>query len=377
MLIAVAAVSGSCAGYGGKTHAAAPEEKAAQPGLFAVPENQLEHLHLMPVQKADWQITVHATGTVDWDNDHTAQAIAQVSGPITRILVDTGSFVDVNAPLLVVSSPDITNEIAAYRKARNRLDFETRSLQRSQDLLAHRAIAQKDFESVQADYNDASTDLQDALQALKILGITAPEIEAAERQGVSINPELAVRSPLKGVVVQKLIFPGQLIQAGVTTCFLISDPSRVWVQGHIYEKDLNAIQIGDPVEVTDSSSAVRLPGTVSYIGAMIDAASRTIPVRITTANPKGLLKKDQFVDLVIHTKTQRNVLTAPSSAILYDADNLPFVYVQADAGRFAQRQITTGAQRGNDIEILGGLKEGEEVVSEGAIFLQFANTYQR
>ena len=176
--------------------ASKPETSSSQAGMFSVPENQLSHLQIQPVQKEDWSIVVRTTGTVDWDADHTTQAIAQANGPITRILVDTGSFVRVNDPLLYVSSPDITNAIAAYRKARNRLTLQSAARERSKDLLVHGALAQKDFEGVEADYNDAATDLQNSLQALRIFGITAKEIEEAEHQGVPINPQLAVRSPI-------------------------------------------------------------------------------------------------------------------------------------------------------------------------------------
>ena len=154
VLLAIALGAVSCADSpGGHVGATGPEPKAqtSNAGMFTVPENQLPHLQIKPVQKEDWSIVVRTTGTVDWDGDHTTQAITQVSGPITRILVDTGSFVEANAPLLYVSSPDITNAIATYRKARNRLNFESTTLERSKDLLAHRAIAQKDLEGVQAD----------------------------------------------------------------------------------------------------------------------------------------------------------------------------------------------------------------------------------
>jgi cobalt-zinc-cadmium efflux system membrane fusion protein len=354
-----------------------PELQNSQAGSFSVPENQLAHLQIQPVRREDWPIIVRTTGTVDWDADHTTQAITQVTGPITQILVDTGSFVAANAPLLYVSSPDVTNAIATYRKARNRLNFESEALERSRDLLLHKALAQKDYESVEADYNDAATDLQNSLQALRIFGITAKEIEEAQHQGIPINPQLAVRSPIKGVVVQKLVFPGQLIQAGVNVCFVISDPSTVWVQGHIYEKDLTAIRVGDSVSQTNPALPGVFHGVISYIGAMVDPVTRTTPVRIVTGNPKGLLKKDLVLDAVIRTRTKRNVLTVPTSAVLYDSDNMPFVYVQTEGNRFAQRQATTGIQQDGKLEILSGLKEGEKIVSEGAVFLQFANTYQQ
>ncbi len=368
---------GACGGAEEEVNAARAEPEVSQPTLFKVPESQLAHLQIQPVQKETWAITIHTTGTVDWNADRTTQAITQVTGPITKLLVETGSVVKEGDPLLFVASPDITNAIAIYRKAKNRMDYETRTLERSKDLLAHRAIAQKDLESVEADYNDAGTDLQNALQALRIFGITAREIEDAEHQGVPINPQLAVRSPISGIVVQKLVFPGQLIQAGATTCFAITDPSVVWVQGHVYEKDLTSVRIGDPVEETNSAIPGVFHGVVSYVEAMVDPATRTTPVRIVTRNPNRSLKKDMFVDAVIHTRTEKNVLSVPTSAVLFDADNLPFVYVQTDGGSFAQRMVTTGAQQNNRFEIVNGLKEGEKVVTEGSVFLQFANTYQQ
>jgi cobalt-zinc-cadmium efflux system membrane fusion protein len=115
---------------------------------------------------------------------------------------------------------------------------------------------------------------------------------------------------------------------------------------------------------------------VSYIGDMLDPATRTTPVRIVTQNPSGLLKKDLFLDVVIHDKTTREVLVVPTTAVLYDEQNFPFVYVQVDAGKFAQRLIKLGGQQGDDSEVVQGLKAGEPVVSQGSVFLQFANTYQ-
>jgi cobalt-zinc-cadmium efflux system membrane fusion protein len=93
-----------------------------------------------------------------------------------------------------------------------------------------------------------------------------------------------------------------------------------------------------------------------------------------TSNPGGLLKKDMFVETVIHTRTQRNIIVVPSSAILHDAQNQPFVYVEVQPGKFGQRLVTTGGQQDGQIEIVSGLTEGEQIVSDGSLFLQFANS---
>ncbi len=376
-LVTLLAILSSCRAPQDTKAAASNESRSApQPGLFTVPREQLAHLRIVPVATSNWAIAIHTTGTVDFDADHTTQAITQVNGPISRILVDTGVQVKAGEPLLYVSSPDVANAISTYRKARNQEQLAQLTLNRTQVLLDRGAVAQKDLEAAQAAFNDSATDVQNSLQALRIFGVTKQEIDQAEHQNVAISTELAVYAPIAGIVVQKLVSPGQLIQAGATTCFMISDVSTVWVQGHIFDHDLPSVRIGDTVEESNPAFAQKFHGVLSYIGSMADAATRTTPVRIVTENPAGLLKKDSFIDAVIHTRTQKNVLTVPVSAVLHDEQNEPFVYVEIQPGKFAQRLITVGAQQNDQQEIVGGLEHGDNVVSEGSVFLQFANSYQ-
>jgi cobalt-zinc-cadmium efflux system membrane fusion protein len=352
------------------------DESGSTAAYFTVPPDQLAHLKIGSVTKASWGVAIHTTGTVDWDQDHTTQAITQVNGPITRILVDVGTPVKKDEPLLYVSSPDVANAIAAYRKARNRERFNKTIVDRMKEMLDRGAVATKDYESSAADYNDAATDVQNSLQPLRIFGITAQEIDQAERQGTSIPTELAVRSPISGVVVQKLISPGMLVQAGQTVCFQVSDTSTVWVQGHIFDRDLPSVRVGDRVEENNPSFNRAFTGTIGYVGSFVDPNTRTTPVRIVTANPGGMLKKDMFVDAVIHTSTANNILVVPVAAVLRDDKNEPIVYIQVSPGKFAQRPVGTGPQQNGMVAITSGLQEGEPIVSDGSLFLQFANAIQ-
>jgi cobalt-zinc-cadmium efflux system membrane fusion protein len=371
LLLPLAACSKTPAG---PPEASAAAAAAATAGYFVVPAAQLSHLQIVPALKATWSTVLHTTGTVDWDNDHTTQAITQVSGPIARLVVDTGARVKAGDPLLYVTSPDITNAISAYRKAKNRLDLAQKTLDRSRDLLAHKAIAARDMESAEAGFNDAATDLQAALQPLKIFGVTQADLDDAVRQNVPIRSEFAMRAPIGGVVVQKLVLPGQVIQAGTTVAFVISDVSTVWVQGHIYEKDLTSVHVGDEVEARNSSLPETFHGTVGHVDNFIDPATRTTLVRIVTKNPNGVLRKDLFMDVVIHDRARRDVVAVPVAAVLYDDQNFPFVYVQMEAGKFAQRLVKIGGQQGDQIEVTDGVKAGDLIVSQGSVFLQFANS---
>src|ERR1035438_2611580 len=145
-----------CACGNGKAPGAGAEEaKPVQAGLFTVAAEQMAHLRVVTVGTKVWQTTILTTGTVDWDANHTTQAITQVNGPISRILVDTGAKVKQGDPLLYVSSPDVANAISAYRKARNREILAQRIVDRMNEMLSHGAVAAKDVESAEADYNDA------------------------------------------------------------------------------------------------------------------------------------------------------------------------------------------------------------------------------
>ena len=349
----------------------------AKSGYLTVPSVQLAKLQVEAVGTASWPTVVKTTGVVDFDGDHTTQVITQVSGPIERLAVDVGARVKAGDPLLYVASADVVNAVAAYRKAKNKVDQAKRTLDRQKDLLDHQAIAVRDLEDAQANYNDAESDLQASLEALRVFSLTKEDVADAEKQNTTIRPELALRAPIAGTVVQRLVLPGQVIQAGSTQAFVISDMSTVWVQGHLYENDLDSVHVGDRADVQMPALGQTFQGTVTYIGAMLDAATRTTPVRITTRNPNGVLKKDQFVDLTVHDGRNRDVLTVPSTAVLYDEQNMPFVYLQVSAGNFAQRLVKTGAQAGDRVQVLDGLKAGDRVVTQGSVFLQFASSYQQ
>ena len=342
-----------------------------------MPQNQLAHLKIVEVHKTVWSPAVRTTGTVDWDADHTTQAITQVNGPIARLLVDTGAVVTADQPLLYVSSPDVADAVATYKKARNRLDYSKKTLDRSKDLLEHKVIAQKDLEAAEQDYNDASAELENDLQALKIFGVTQQELDQAQMQGIAINPQLAVRSPIAGVVVQKLVTPGLVIQAGMTACFTISDMSTVWVWGHIYDRDLESVRAGDTVEVTNAAFRQTLSGTVNYIGSLLDPATRTTPVRIVTKNPAGLLKKDMFVDAVIHTRSGRSVLAAPTSAIRSDGRQSSFCLCRSRARQIRPAAGDPRRRAGRRDRVGERSQGGRKNCRRGrGVFLQFANSIQ-
>jgi cobalt-zinc-cadmium efflux system membrane fusion protein len=137
-----------------------------------------------------------------------------------------------------------------------------------------------------------------------------------------------------------------------------------------------SVQIGDRAEVTTSASQTPFVGKVTYIAALVDPATKATAVRVVVPNTRRLLKKDMYVQVSIHGTRQRNGLLIPVTSVLRDDDNLPFVFVQmGETGNaFGRRQITIGSRVGDKYEVTKGLQAGERIISEGALFVQFAQT---
>jgi len=180
-----------------------------------------------------------------------------------------------------------------------------------------------------------------------------------------------IRSPLNGTVVEKLITPGQLLQAGTTPCFTVADVSKVWVTANIFESDLTAVAEGDSAEVLTKAAATNFPGQIDYISAIVDPATRAVGVRVVADNPGDILKKQMYVRVLIHSRREQTGLLVPVSAALRDDEDLPFVYLANTDGSFSRRRITLGARVDDRFEVPEGLAAGDQVVIEGGLFLQF------
>lgn len=347
-------------------------DQSDKPQLFTVPMEQMAHVQVVAAQATDLPRILRLTGTVAFNGFDTTPVITQASGPVSRILVSPGQNVRRGQPLAYVSSPDYSQLRAAYLKARDAFGLADRNYARSEDLYAHHAIAEKDLQQAQSERAQALADQQAAEAALRALGISDPA-QLEERA----SSEAPILAPIGGEVVERLCAPGQVVQAGNTQCFTISNTSTVWVLANIYENQLAYVHVGDPVKITSDAYPDVFQGKISYLGAALDPASRTLQARIDTSNPQGRLKKDMFVVATVRAGVTPGAITVPDAAVLRDAENQPFVYVAAGENQFARRPVTLGESADGRTQIAGGLQPGERVAGDGSMFLQFANSLQK
>jgi len=148
----------------------------------------------------------------------------------------------------------------------------------------------------------------------------------------------------------------------------------MWVLANVFPSDVKDVAVGEPVDVVTDASALPLEGRVDYVAALVDPSSKAIAVRVLVPNMNHILRKDMFVHVGIHATHEHTGLLVPTTSVLRDEENLPFVYVAAPSASFERRRITLGSRVGDRYEVVTGIRAGDKVVTEGALFLQFAES---
>ncbi len=354
------------------TSFSATASSSSIPQLFTIPQDQMSHVQVVTVQPSRLTRTLRLTGAVAYNAFKTTPVITQVGGPVSRILVVPGQKVNVGQPMLDVSSPDYSQLLDAYLKAADSSRLADKNYAREKDLYQHHAVAQRDLEQAESDRNQAQADLNAAEQGMKILGIKNP----ADLAKTASSAEIPVLAPISGEVVERLVSPGQVVQAGQTQAFTISDLSTVWVLANVYQADLAYVRSGDEVTVQTDAYPGTFHGRISYVSPAVDPNTRTLQARIVVDNAGEKLKRDMYCTVTVTAGSISNAIAVPDSSVLRDENNQPFVYVAIGANQFGRRDVEIGQSENGKTQILKGISAGEKVVGDGSLFLQFANSLQ-
>ncbi|HEX5182643.1 MAG TPA: efflux RND transporter periplasmic adaptor subunit [Allosphingosinicella sp.] len=358
---AAAALTLAACSSGGGGGDAADANSNAPVGNVKLSADQLRRIHLFTVAPVAYHRTIAAPGTVDFDNDQATSVLSPFTGPVVRVLVALGQRVAKGQPLALVKSGDYAAAVDAYRKAMVTAANARRVADADKDLAAHNGISAREAAQAQTDAAGAEADRDAARQALVALN----------GAGRASSGAAIIRAPIAGTIVDKEVTPGQLLQAGSTQTFTVANLSRVWVLAQVSNSDLGAIRAGDSATIDAGTAAGSFLGRVDNVAASVDPNSRAVVARITLANPNGFLRKQMYVDVSIQSDKVSTGLLVPVSAVLRDDENLPFVYIALPDGSFARRHVSLGYRDSTRYEIVDGLKPGDRIVVDGAIFLQF------
>jgi cobalt-zinc-cadmium efflux system membrane fusion protein len=366
--MAAAALAGLISCSGKTDNPPAPGVTASNVTLTAA---QRQHIRLYTVRSSQFHKTIATTGVVNFDYDQATSVLAPFSGPVSRLLVSLGSRVKKGDPLAAVDSPDFATSMSTYRSALATAQTDRHLADLDKDLLLHQGVSKREALQAETDAVNAEAARDAALQALVSLNVPPQTIKDIQQGRPASRLEGMIRAPITGTVVEKLITPGELLQAGTTPCFTVANLSRVWVMAQIFGSDLGAVSVGDSAEVATGTDSKGFTGRVDNISALVNPDTRSVAVRVLVDNPEEFLKIRMYVPVLITARRESTGLLVPVSSILRDDENLPFVYLVAGDGSFARRHVSLSFRSGDQYDIADGLKAGDQIVVDGGIFVQF------
>ncbi len=338
---------------------------------FASGSPQIASLTVQAAQPRTLAIT-HLTGRLYWDDEVTVRIFTPVAGRVTRIHADLGDAIQVGTPLAEIDSPDFGLALANARTAAGNLAMAEKAFARNRELLAHGAAAQKDVEAAEAAYVAAQAERDRAQAVLANYGGTVNATNSIYR----------LHSPLPGVLVEKTINPGQELRADLMLAnapnlfaplFVVSDPTRLWLQVDVAESDLASLQPGQQLRIASRAFPDRMfEGVVEKIGDTMDPNTRTVKVRASVRNPDKLLKAEMYVmvDVVRDAGPLAQAGVEVPSKAIFMKDNDSYLFIEQTPGQFVRQKVVLGIEQDGSVPVFHGVSAGQKVVTEGCLLLQ-------
>lgn len=344
-----------------------------QPGVIELPAGSptLAQLQTARVGFHPIQMSLKAqSGKILPNENRLAHLSARVPGRIVSVYANLGDRVKSGDRLLLLDSPTFGEAQLEYRKSRTAVRVAEKALERARALLDRGAIGVGEYQRREADSENARADLHEAEEKLHLLGMTEREIE---RLGAETLPHAEVaqvflRAPFSGEVVERNATVGEVVDPN-KMLFAVADLSTVWVRADFPEQQVGRLKTGLNVEVYVSAYPDTVfRGTVSYVGAMVDPATRTVMARSDIPNPDRRLRPEMFAEVTL-LAPEESVLAVPRAAV-QQVGSRTVVFVAQGPTRFELREVKMGESSTDYVEIKGGVQEGEKVVTQGSYALK-------
>ena len=352
-----------------------PSLAAAQnttPIMLKIPPSSQasRELVLAPIKRKSMHLRISATATIEPDAGAVADVSSVIPARVMKLVAQPGQKVKAGEPLAILSSVELGDAKTEYLKVRSLEAITAQQLRREQDLYAKKITPMKNLLEARAQHDAALAEYKAAREKLRLL-IAPADLNTVQwsDNGHPLS-EFPLVSPIAGTLVKRDLRIGGMVDRGEPAPITVINLERVWVVANIFEHNLAGLQDGDLAEITvDAYPNRAFTGRVTYIGDEVDRSTRAVLARIEVPNPDHELKPGMFARAAIDTGSTREVVVAPESAI-YEVDGKQVVFVPSGDGAYSMRPVKLG-NRGNDtIEIIAGLKQGDQVVAKGGLALK-------
>jgi cobalt-zinc-cadmium efflux system membrane fusion protein len=298
-------------------------------------------------------------GELQVDEDRYAEVSSAIVAQAVRLVAAPGDRLTAGQSLLELNSLDVGKARGARSDAEARRSLAAQALARKRGLAEERIAPQREVQEAEAELQAAEAAFAAANAALESLGVAGAETGGA----------FALRTPIAGTVLDRHVVLGQVVEAG-RLLFRVADLRTLWLVAHASERDALRVQPGSVARVVLPALPGRtLTARVTLVGKQVDAASRTIPVRLQVKNDDGVLRPGMSATVWLPVGEGGTLLSLPAAAVQRLHESW-CVFVPKGEGVFEVRSVARGRDLGGEVEILSGLSAGETVVVEGAFLLK-------
>jgi membrane fusion protein, heavy metal efflux system len=340
------------------------------PDSVDLTDAQLTAVKVEPVETREFPVEKQAVGSIDFNEDLAVPVFTPYPGRIVALFAEIGDDVKKGQTLFTIDSPDLLQAESTLIAAAGVLDFSTRNLARSRDLYTTHAVSQHDFEQATSDEQTAEGNLRAARNAVRLFGKTDADIDKLIKDRTA-DPVLIVPSPIDGRITARNAAPGLYVQpANPPAPYAVANIDTMWMVANVAETDSPAFRVGQQVQVRIGAFPGRVfDGTVTTIGATVDANTRRVLVRSTIKDPRHELRSGMFANFTISVGAPVRAPAIPAAGVVREGDGTMTVWVTADRRRFTRRTVKIGQERDGYRQIIDGVKVGELVATDGALFL--------
>lgn len=302
------------------------------------------------------------------NQDYEAQVGSLVQGRVWKAFVKEGDYVKEGQVLMQLEGLEIGELKAVYLKAKSNLDYYKAVYERQKTLIEQNIGSQKSLQEAKADYEKASAEFNAEDKRIHSVGLSHEDVlENGTLEHIA--GILPIKSPITGIVTERNVVIGQLVEAN-TTAFRIMNISNLWAEGQIYEKDISKLSGKPKIEFTTSAYPnERFNGEIILVGQTIDEHSRTIKVRATFNNPGNRLKPQMFGEMFIPIGGNIKGIVVPGDAIIKE-NGKSYVFRVENDSIFKKQLVEIGSELGGKVEIKNGLKVGDKIAFKGVFFLK-------
>jgi cobalt-zinc-cadmium efflux system membrane fusion protein len=327
-------------------------------------------IELAAVTQGTLASAVRIPGTVEPNAYKQVVVTPLIAGRVTRVLVELGNQVRRGQTLLQIFSPELAEAQTKYLSAKAELEAHERELDRTKKLVEIGAASQQELERLHAEHTAKLTGVQTLRARLELLGMQAPAIDAMS-PGKEIEATTNIPAPIAGVVTERAANVGLNVDTA-TKLFTVVDLTSVWVVGALYERDFSRVRVGSVAAVTTTAyPGLALTGRVSYIDPQVSADTRTARVRVEVPNPRQDLRLGMYADIEVAATTSRQMVMVSRSAVQNVGDrHVVYVANPTESGKFTEREVRLGDVSDELVEVVSGVKPGDQVVSKGSFYVR-------